>query len=133
MLKHADEMQETPRPDIRHLFERLSAETRDWAEAEIVLARAELNALKRQAIRAAIFAALAFAAVFCALWAFSLAGIVFLAPHVDGPGVAALLVGCVLLVILALSVLAVRNAISWHTESVFFRWLGRRPPGGARP
>jgi hypothetical protein len=84
--------------------------------------------LKGQAIRALTFAILGFAAVFCALVVLSQAGIAFLTPYVDGPGVAALIVGVVLLALVAISFLVMRSALSWRTESVFFRWLGRRPP-----
>ncbi len=132
MLKHADEMRESDRPEIRQLLERLSADGYGWAEAELALARTELNALKGQLIRAVTFAILGFAAVFCALVVLSQAGILFLTPYVDGPGVAALIVGAVLLVLVAVSFLVMKTAFSWRTESIFFRWFGRRPPGGAR-
>lgn len=130
MLKHADEMQESTRPDIRQLLERLTADGRGWAEAEFALARTELNALKAQAIRAASFAVIGIASVFCALAAFSQAGIAFLTPHVDSAGVAALIVGSVFLVLVAGSALLIRNALSWRTQSVFFRWFGGRSSGG---
>jgi len=133
MLKHADEMQEANRPEIRQLLERLSADGYGWAEAELALARAELSELKGQAIRAVTFAIIGIAAVFSALVVISQAGIFFLTPYVDGPGVAALIVGAVLLVLVATSFLMMRSAFSWRTESIFFRWFGRRPPGGARP
>lgn len=132
MLKHADEMRESDRPEIRQLLERLSADGYGWAEAELALARTELSALKGQLIRAVTFAILGFAAVFCALVVLSQAGILFLTPYVDGPGVAALIVGAVLLVLVAVFFLVMKTAFSWRTESIFFRWLGRRPPGGAR-
>ncbi len=132
MLNHADEMQEANRPEIRQLLERLSAEGRGWAEAELALARIELGELKGQAIRAAVFAAIGLASVFSALVVFSQAGIAFLTPHVDGEGVAALIVGVVLLLIVAICGLMVRRVFSWRTESVFFRWFGRRSQGGAQ-
>ena len=132
MLKHADEMHEANRPEIRHLLERFSADGRGWAEAELAMARAELGELKGQAIRAAVFAILGFAAVFCALVVLSQAAIAFLLPYVDGPGVAALIVGCALLVLVVAALLMMRSAFSWRTESVFFRWFGHRPPGGSR-
>ncbi len=132
MLKHTDEMQEANRPEISELIERLSAEGRSWAEAELALARAELGELKGQAIRAVTFAIVGFAAVFCALVVFSQAAIAFLTPHVDGPGVAALVVGGVLLLLVVLSYLVMRSAFSWRTDSIFFRWFGRNPTGGAR-
>lgn len=132
MLKHSDETQEGTRPDIRHLLERLSADGRGWAEAELALARAEMGELKGQAIKAVTFAILGMAAVFTALVVLSQAGIAFLTPYVDGPGVAALIVGLVLVVLVALCALAMRSAFAWRTESIFFRWFGRHPSGGNR-
>lgn len=130
MLKHSDEIAEADRPEIRRLLERLSADGRGWAEAELAMARAELSELKGQAIKAVSFAILGFAAVFASLVALSQAGIAFLTPYVDGPGVAALIVGGVLLLLVIISFLVMRGAFSWRTESVFFRWFGRRPAGG---
>lgn len=132
MLKHTDEMQDADRPEIRDLIERLSAEGRSWAEAELSLARAELGELKGQAIRAVTFAIIGFAAVFSALVVFSQAAIAFLTPHVDGTGVAALIVGGVLLVLVVISFQVMRSALSWRTDSIFFRWFGKSPPGGTR-
>lgn len=130
MLKHTDEMQEANRPEIRKLIDRLSAEGRGWAEAEVALARAELGELRGKAVRAAVFALIGFAAAFSTLVVLSQAGIVFLTPHVDGPGVAALIVGGVLLILALGCFLVIRSAFSWRTDSVFFRWFGSPPPGG---
>lgn len=130
MLKHSDEIAETDRPEIRLLLERLSADGRGWAEAELAMARAELSELKGQAVKAVSFAIIGFASLFAALVALSQAGIAFLTPHVDGPGVAALIVGGALLLLVIISFLVMRGAFSWRTESVFFRWFGRRPAGG---
>lgn len=132
MLKHSDESHEGERPEIRALLERLTADGREWADAELALARAELGELKRQAIKAIVFALLGFAAVFCTLVVLSQAGIAFLTPYVDGVGVAALIVGVVLLLFVLLSFLVMRRSFTWRTESILFRWFGRRPPGGAR-
>lgn len=132
MLKHSDESHEGERPEIRALLERLSADGRDWAEAELTLAKLELGELKRQAIRAIAFALLGLAAAFCMLVAFSQAGIALLAPYVDGTGVAALIVGLVLLLFVAISFLVMRRSFTWRTESMLFRWFGRRPANGAR-
>jgi hypothetical protein len=131
MLKHTDEMHEAHRPEIRQLLERLSADGRGWAEAELAMARAELVELKGQAIRLVICAIIGFAAAFATLVVLSQAGIAFLTPHVDGPGVAGLIVGGVLLLVGFVSYLVMRRAFSWRTESVFLRWFGRRPDGGA--
>ena len=127
MLKQADEMQQANRPEIRQVLDRLSADGYGWAEAELAMARAELSELKGKAIRAAIFAVIGFAAVFSALVVLSQAGIAFLTPYVDGPGVAALIIGGVLILVVVISLLIMRSAFSWRAESIFFRWLGRRP------
>jgi hypothetical protein len=126
MLKKADETQQANRPEIRQVLDRLSADGHGWAEAELAMARAELSELKGKAILAASFAIVGFAAVFSALVVLSEAAIAFLTPHVDGPGVAALIVGGVLLLLVVISVLVMRRAFAWRTESIFFRWLGRR-------
>jgi hypothetical protein len=130
MLKHTDEMQDAHRPEIRELLERLSADGRGWAEAEIAMARAELGELKGQAIRAVSFAIIGFAAVFATIVVLSQAGIAFLTPLAGGASAAALIVGGVLLLIVIASCLVIRSAFSWRTESIFFRWFGRRPGGG---
>lgn len=132
MLKHSDEVHEGERPEIRALLARLSADGREWAEAELALARAELGELKRQAIRVIASALLGLAAVFCALAVLSQAGIAFLTPYVDGAGVAALIVGIALILLVILSFLLMRRSFTWRTESLFFRWFGRRPSDGAR-
>lgn len=130
MLKQADEMRQPDRPEIRQLIERLTTDGRGWAEAEVAMARAELGELKGQAIRAVTFAVLGLASVFCALVVLSQAGIAFLEPYVDGPGVAALIVGGVLVLLVIVCALVLRSAFSWRTESIFFRWFGHRPGGG---
>lgn len=133
MLKPNDQMTEADRPEIRRLLQRLSAEVRGWAEAEVAMARAELGELKGQAIKVVSFAVIGFAAVFAALVALPQAGIAFIMPYVSGPGVAALIVGGVLLLLVILSFVVMRSAFSWRTESVFFRWFGRPPAGGQKP
>jgi uncharacterized membrane protein YqjE len=130
MLKHADEMQQPDRTEIRQLLERLTTEGRGWAEAEFAMARAELGELKGHAIRAVTFAVLGLAAVFCALFVLSQAGIAFLEPYVGNAGVAALIVGGLLVLLVVVCLLVMRNALSWRTESIFFRWFGHRPRGG---
>lgn len=127
MLKPTDEMQDSPRLKIRELLERVSTDGRSWAEAEVTMARAELGELKDHVVRVLSFAVIALAAVFAALVVLSQAGIAFLTPHVDGPGVAALIVGVLLLALVVICFLVIRSGFSWRTESIFFRWFGRRP------
>lgn len=126
MLKHASESGMTERPEISQLIQRLSADGRRWAEAEVNLAKAELGLLKGQAVKVAAFSILAFAATFCALVALTQAGIAFLTPYVDNAGVAGIIVFALLLAIAAVSVLIIRSAFSWKTESIFFRWFTSR-------
>ena len=126
MLKSVMDTETAPRPEITKLIERLQSDGRRWARAETALAKAELGELKGQAIRFAISATVAFAATFCALVAFSQAGVAFLTPYVDSVGLAALIVGAVLMLLVVLSVLVMRSALSWSTESIFFRWFTRR-------
>lgn len=132
MLKHSDETQGSERPEIRALLERLSAEGRGWAEAELALAKVEIGELKRQVIKALVFAILGLAAVFCALVVLCQAAIAFVTPYVDGTGVAALIIAGVLVLLVIAVLLALRSAFAWRTESIFFRWFGRRTTTGGR-
>ncbi|MFN4140852.1 phage holin family protein [Aestuariivirga sp.] len=126
MLKQREETREVDRADIGALLQRLAADGRNWAEAEVTLARTELGELKAQAIRAVAFAMLGFAAGFCFLVVLSQAGIAFLAPLVGNTGVAALIVSAVLLALVGACFMVLRSAIAWRTESIFFRWFARR-------
>lgn len=126
MLKSATDAETAPRPEIAKLVERLQSDGRRWAKAEFQLAEAEMAELKGKAIRVVSFAIVGFAAIFCALVVFSQAGIAFLTPYVGSAGIAALIVGGVLLLVVVLSVLIIRSAFSWRTESIFFRWFTRR-------
>jgi uncharacterized membrane protein YqjE len=130
MLNSATGSPETPRPELTELFHRISDDGQQWAKAEVELAKVELGELKNQAIKAVIFAVVGFAATFCALVVLSQAGIAFLAPYVDSTGVAALIIGGVLLLLVVFSFVVMRNAFSWKTESVFFRWLTGTPKTG---
>ena len=126
MLKNATDRETATRPEINQLIDRLQSDGRRWATAETELAKVELGELKGKAIRAVVFAIVAFAASFCALVVLSQAGIAFLTPYVDSVGAAALIVGGVLVLLVIISLLIMRSAFSWHAESIFFRWLGRR-------
>lgn len=130
MLKSATDAESAPRPEITKLVERLQSDGRRWAKAEFQLAETELAELKGKAIRVVSFAILGFAAIFCALVVFSQAGIAFLTPYVESVGIAALIVGGILLLLVVLSILMIRSAFSWRTESIFFRWFARRPETG---
>lgn len=123
MLKTASEAETVTRPDIAELIQRLSDDSRRWAEAELRLARIELRDLRNNAVRAVAFAIVAFAAAFCALVVLSQAAVVFLAPVVGGYGWAAMVVAGVLLVIVAISVMVLRSSMSWKADSLFFRWF----------
>jgi hypothetical protein len=123
MLKYSHASTTPEPPDISELFERLSREGRGWAEAEVRLARAELGAFKGQAIRIVICGVLAFALTFCALFVLSQAAVAFLAPYVDSVGVASLIVGFALIVLVAISLFLMRSALSFRADSVFLRWF----------
>ncbi|WP_421696062.1 phage holin family protein [Aestuariivirga sp.] len=124
MLNQADAPHDSGRPGISELFERLGADGRDWAEAELALARAELGELKSQAMRAAVFASIAFAATFCAMVALTQAGIAVLTPLLGSEALAALIVGIVLVLLVIASAFSLMRCFSWRTESIFFRWFG---------
>lgn len=126
MLKPPDETAEAERPELGRLIDRLGKDAREWAAAELALARVELAELKVRAVRAGIFAAVALAALICFLMAMTVAGIALLAPHAGGAGVAALVVAVLLGCVFTASLLGLRRALAWRRESIFFRW-----PGGA--
>lgn len=130
MLMHADEHVDGGRPGISELLGRLGADGRDWAEAELAMARLELGELRSHAMRMVLFAAVAFAAVFCAMVALSQAGIAALTPYA-GEALSALTVAGLLAIVVVLCVLALRQSFSWRTESIFFRWFGQRHMGGS--
>lgn len=132
MLKTASETDTVTRPDIAELIHRLSDDSRRWAEAELALARMELGELRDNAIRGVVFAVVALAAAFCALVVLSQAAVVLLAPYVGGYGLAALIVGGALLVIVAISAMMLRSSFSWKTDSIFFRWFSGRSSTGER-
>lgn len=127
MLKHAHESEENDRPDFNRLIDTLLKESRGWAEAEVALARIELAELKAGIIKAALLAGLGFAAGLGAIFALSQAAIVLLAPHAGGAGMAAAAVAVFFALAAVAAVLALRSALSWRRESIFFRWLGARP------
>ncbi len=125
MLDHAADTDRTVRPDLSDLIERLSRDGKRWADAEMTMARIELSDLKSQVAKALCFAVLGFAAAFCALVALSQAGIAVLTPVVNDVGIAAVLVAGVMILLAVLSFLGMRRALSWETESIFFRWFTR--------
>lgn len=133
MLNHSDDNETRERPEISRLLERLAQESRQWAEAEVTLAQVELAQLKAQVLRAALFAGLGFAAMLCAVVALTLAATDALSRHVMAPGLAALAVAVALALAAAAFAMMARRAVSWHSESLFFRWLGSRPGPGAAP
>lgn len=127
MLRHADDSGEGERIDYGRLLERLAQDGRQWAEAELTLARIELSSLKSLVLRIAILAAIALAAMVCALVALSQAAIAGLASVVGSAGLAALLVALLLAAVAAIALWAMRAAMSWRAESIFLRWLGQTP------
>lgn len=127
MQNHGDHIAAGKRPDFGQLFERLTTQGREWAEAEVSLARLELAELKSQALKAAGLAAIALGALICVMIALMQAGIAALLPHVPAPGLAGLIVAIVFALIAAGCGIAAWTAVSWRTESVFFRWLGSHP------
>ena len=129
MLNPHDDSTRGERPEIVRLIERLASEGRAWAEAEVALAQAEIIELKAQAIGAARYLALGAAAIIAALLALTQSVINLLGAYLHGPGVAALLVGFILMLVALGFMRAARRSLSWRAESIFFRWFG----GGTTP
>lgn len=131
MLKSAMEAETSTRPEIIKLIDRLQSDGRRWAMAESELAKIEMDELKNKAIRVVSFAIVSIAAIFCALAAFTQAGIAFLTPYVDSFGLAALIIGGILVMLVVASILVIRSTLTWRAESIVFRWLTRRSDAGA--
>ena len=132
MLNRSNDVDAGDRPDIGRLLERLARESRDWAEAEMTLARLELTELKLQALRAAGFAAIGFAFALCALLALTEAAIDALSRLVATPSAAALMVAVILALAAIACGLGARRTVAWRSESLFLRWLGSRPSDGGK-
>ena len=132
MLNRSNDVDAGDRPDIGRLLERLARESRDWAEAEMTLARLELTELKLQALRAAGFAAIGFAFALCALLALTEAAIDALSRLVATPSAAALMVAVILALAAIACGLGARRTVAWRSESLFLRWLGLRASDGGR-
>jgi putative superfamily III holin-X len=112
-----------PRPEISSLLQQLAGDGVRWANAELALARAELLVLRRRSIAAAIFAAVAIAALLAALIILSQAGVAAMARYLGSDIAAGLAVAASLLALAALCALAARRMFSWKGESAIFRWF----------
>jgi uncharacterized membrane protein YqjE len=129
MLDQSSDTVTGPRPEISDVFERLAADGKRWAAAELRLARLEADEMKVRSLRVAVAAGTSFAAAFCLLSALTQAGIFFLAPVVGNTGLAALVTAAVLAIVIAICVLVLRRAMAWEAESLLFRWFAQRPEG----
>lgn len=127
MLNHADETDRAHRPDIGGLLGKLVHDGKRWAEAEVAMARIEIDEFKRKAVRAILFLAVGFAAFFCLLVALMQACIAFLAAYIGNAALAALIVAAALVVFVAMSFAGLRSALSWNAESMLLGWLAGRP------
>ena len=67
MPRNTKQVDAPPLADIGELLHRATTQGKQWVEAEMTLARTELVDLRRRFVTAAIFAAMAIAAVLCAL------------------------------------------------------------------
>jgi putative superfamily III holin-X len=112
-----------PRPAIGPLVRQFAGDSVRWADAELTLARAELHALGRRSIFAAIFAATGLAALLAAIITLADAGVAAAAGYFGSDIAAGLAVAAALLVFAAFCVMAMRRMFSWQAESLMFRWL----------
>lgn len=119
------------RKSIVTLLMELANDIRQWAEAELSLARAELDDLRRRLILVAIFAGLAVVLCITALIVLVQAGVAALAVYLGSAAVAGLVVGVALLVLAGICIVVMRRNLAWNADSVLFRWLaqGRRGDG----
>lgn len=123
MLNRAAESDGNDRPDYCSLIDRLAQESREWADAELVLARIELAGLRAQLVRKAVFAAVGVLAALCVFMALTQAGILLLAPLMGSAGLAALAVALAFALVAAVCVLAMRRVPQVPRESLVFRWF----------
>lgn len=126
MLKHSDDTAPADRADLGGLLERFTRDSRDWAEAEARLARLELAGLKAQAMKAALLGGLAGAAILCTMFALMQGLIVVLSSMIGSVAIASLVAALVFAALAGGCAVAARRIVTWRSESILLRWLGRR-------
>jgi uncharacterized membrane protein YqjE len=132
MPRPAKQTRIAPRPAIGPLVRQLAGDSVRWMEAELTLARAELQVLRRRSIGAVVFAAIGLAAMLTALITLAQAAVAAATDYLGSAAWAGIAVAAGFLIIAAICVWGIRRMFSWETDSVFFRWFsssnGRRRP-----
>ena len=127
MTKTATPVRLRPQPPIATLLGGLAGDTREWAEAELALTRAEFADLRRRGVSALYYGLGVAFALLCAVFVLAQAGVAALAPYLGGVAGAGLAIGVVLLAIAGVCAMAMRRLLSWRAESLAFRWLTSPP------
>ena len=127
MTKTAAPVRLRSHPPIATLLHELAGGSRDWAEAELALTRAEFADLRQRSVSALYYGLGVAFALLCAVFVLAQAGVAALAPYLGGVAGAGLAIGVALLVIAGVCALAMRRLLSWRAESLAFRWLTSPP------
>jgi hypothetical protein len=118
------------KPAFPELFKELADDGKRWLDAELALAKAEAG-LRLRGYAAGLAAAFAsFSILIAATVVLAQSGVVALMPYVNGPAIAGLVVGIILLAIVAVLALVAKNLLVNKTKPIgfFFRWLAGNPP-----
>lgn len=123
-----DTPRDVSRKSIVTLVLELLNDIRQWAEAELTLARTELDDLRQRLILVAILAVVAVVILLTAVIVLAQTGVAALAIYLGSEVYAGLAMGVVLIALAGICLLAMRRQLSWKADSVLFRWLaqGRR-------
>lgn len=130
MPEAPDRQRDVTRKPIVTLLLELTNDIRQWAEAELSLARAELDDLRHRLMMVAIFAGLAVAMCITALIVLVQAGVAALAVYLGSEALAGLVVGATLLVLAGVCIVIMRRNLSWKADSVLLSWLAGRDRNG---
>lgn len=123
-----DRQREVTRKPIVTLLVELANDIRQWAEAELLLARAELDDLRRRLVMVAILAGAVAVLCITALIVLVQAGVSALAVYLGSEAIAGLVVGVALLVLAGICIAVMRRNLNWKADSLLFSWLA-----GAKP
>lgn len=119
----------TGRPGLGALLQEVVEAGRNWAEAELALARTELDDLRRRCVAALILAGVALAALLTALVVLAQTGVAIMTLYLGSEMAGGAAVGALLLLLAALCVMLMMRMVRWRAESPLFHWLTPRRKG----
>lgn len=118
-----DTQREQSRKSVVTLFLELAHHIREWAMAELTLARVELNVLRRRLVMVAILAVVAVVVLLTSLIILAQTGVSALALYFGSEIGAGLTVGVMLLLLAGICLVVMRRLLTWQADSVLFSWL----------